>query len=59
VTVGTDHIALLDLVEDALPVAGGKGMADIERLLSEVVELEHDRIGLAAFGAGMAAEVLD
>jgi hypothetical protein len=57
--VGTDHLALCDLVEDALPASVRQRLRNLERLIPEVIELENDRVGLAAINAGMGAEVLD
>src|SRR5918992_2382532 len=57
--VGADNLALCDLVEDALPAPVRERPGDVEGLVSEVVELEDDRVGLAAVGAGVGAEVLD
>ena len=57
--VGADHLALCDLVEDAPPAPVGERGGDVEGLVSEVVELEDDRVGLAAVDAGVGAEVLD
>jgi hypothetical protein len=57
--VGADHLALLDLVEDRLPIAIRQRGADVERLVAEVIELEHDRIRLPAVGARAGCEVVD
>jgi hypothetical protein len=53
-TVPAHDIALLDLVENALPVSIGEGASDVELLVSEMVELQDDRISLTAVGARMA-----
>jgi hypothetical protein len=54
-TVCTNDLALCNLVEDALPVAIPNALGDIEFLVPEMVELEDDRICLAAIGAGVIA----
>jgi hypothetical protein len=59
VTVCAHDLALVDLVEDALPVAVRQGLADVERLVAEVVELENHRVALAAVDAWVALEVGD
>jgi hypothetical protein len=51
--VRTDDVALLDLVEDALPAAIAKALGDVESLLPEVIELENERIRLPAICARM------
>jgi hypothetical protein len=53
VTVGADHLTLFHLIEDALPVASVEPLADGKAFLSEVIELQDERIGLAAVDAGM------
>ncbi len=54
-TVCTNDLALCHLVEDALPFAVSKALPDTELLVSEMVELEHDRVGLAAVRTRMLA----
>ena len=58
-TVCTNHLARVDLVEDRLPVAVAQRGRDAEVLMPEVVELEDQGVGLAAVGAWMLAEELD
>ena len=57
--VRADDLALLNLLEDALPAALVERLADLELLVTKVVELEYDRIVLAAVDAWVRAEVLD
>jgi hypothetical protein len=59
VTVCTNDVARGDLVQDGLPAAVAKSLRDLEPLFAEVVELEHDRVVLAAVGARTPAEELD
>lgn len=59
VAVGADHLALLDLLEHALPVPVSDAGTDVEPLVAEMVEVEHYRVGLSAVGARMGSEVLD
>jgi hypothetical protein len=58
-TVCTNDVALGDLVEHDLPVAVAEAVGDVEALASEMVELEDQRIGLAAVDAGTLQEELD
>ena len=58
-TVCTNDVALGDLVEDGLPVAVTEALCDAEALVAQVVELEHQRIALAAVDAGVLAEEAD
>lgn len=55
-TVCTNDLALADLVEDRLPAAIADAFGDVEALVVEMVELEHERIGLASVDAGSVAE---
>ena len=59
VTVCTNDLALCNLVEDALPVSALKALGDAELLVPEVVELKHDRIGLAAVDAWVLSQIGD
>ena len=61
VAVRANNLALLDLLEDGLPRPVGECGSDLEPLVLSihVVELEHDRIGFSAVGAGMGREKLD
>jgi hypothetical protein len=59
VTVCTNDLALCNLVEDALPVPALKTLGDAELLISEVVELEHDRIELSAVDARVLSQIGD
>jgi hypothetical protein len=58
-TVCTNDVARGDLVEDRLPVAVADAFGDVEALVSEVVELEHEWIRLAAVHARSLAEEVD
>jgi hypothetical protein len=51
VAVRAHHLALLHLVEDVIPPPAREGGADRERLVAQVVELEHDRVSFAAIDA--------
>jgi hypothetical protein len=51
-TVCTNDLALCHLVEDALPIAVPEPVVDPELLVPQMVELQHDRIPLAAVDAG-------
>jgi hypothetical protein len=59
VTVCTNHVAGGDLVEHGLPVVVAQAAGDVEVLLPEMVELEDERIGLAAVSTWPLAEELD
>src|SRR5437763_864432 len=56
-TVGADDVALLDLGADRGP-RPSEHVADVGHLVTQVVELEHDRVCLAAVDAAMASQVL-
>jgi hypothetical protein len=56
VAISAYDLALLYLVEDALPAAVGQGLPDVEALVTKVIELEHHRVGLAAVDARMLLE---
>ena len=58
-TVCTNHLAGVDLVEDRLPAAIAETGCNAEVLVPEVVELEDQRVGLAAVGAWALAKELD
>ncbi len=58
-TVCTNHVALCDLVENRLPFAVADAFSDVEALVFEMVELEDQRVGLAAVDAGVFAEERD
>jgi hypothetical protein len=55
-TVCTNHVALCHLVENALPSPVSKAVADAELLVSQMVELKDDRIGLAAVHARVLSQ---
>ena len=55
VTVCTNDLALCHLVENALPLAVSKAGGDAEFLVAEMVELQDNRVSLAAVCAGMLA----
>jgi hypothetical protein len=57
VTVCTNHLALCNLVEDALPAPIPEALPDAEFFVSEMVELEHDRVALATIDAGMLVQI--
>ena len=58
-TVCTNHLALCHLVENALPGSVPETRSDAELLVPKVVELEHDRIALAAVRARVLAQIGD
>ncbi len=58
-TVCTNHLAHGDLIKHRLPVAVAEAGSDIEVLVPEMVELEDERVGLAAVNARPLAEELD
>ena len=57
--VCANNIALRYLVEDGLPAAPADACGDGKLLVTEVIKLENDRIGLAAVGARMTPEELN
>ena len=59
VTVCTNHLALCNLVEHALPLAVPQSGGDSEFLVAQMVELEHYGIGLAAVNARVLAQKHD
>jgi hypothetical protein len=59
VTVCTNHLALVDLPQDGLPFVRSQAGRDVEGLVSQVIELQNDGIGLPAVDAGPLAEELD
>ena len=58
-TVCTNHVALCNLVEDRLPAAITDAFGNVEPLVGKMVELEDQRIGLAAIDARVLAEELE
>lgn len=58
-TVCTNDVAGGDLIEHGLPIAVGEACGDVEVLVSEMVELQHERVDLAAVNAWLLAEELD
>jgi hypothetical protein len=58
-TVCTNDVAGVDLVENRLPPTVAQTCGDVEVLVPEVIELEHERVGLAAVDAGSRAKELD
>ena len=58
-TVCTNYVACGDLVEHRLPVAVGEASGDVEVLVPEMVELEHERIGLATVDTRPLTKELD
>jgi hypothetical protein len=57
--VAADDLALLDLEQDVFPRARGERTADRELLVAKMVELEHNRVGLAAVDAGVRGKVCE
>jgi hypothetical protein len=55
-TVCTSYLAFRDLVDDALPATVAEALGDAECFVPEVVELQHERVGLPAVHAGSIAE---
>jgi hypothetical protein len=58
-TVCTNDVALCNLVEHVVPIAISDASRDREFLVAQVVELQHDGIGLAAIDARVVAEIGD
>jgi hypothetical protein len=58
VAVRTDDLAFGNLVQDAAPAAITQPLRDVERLVTQVVELENEWIGLAAIDAWIRTEIL-
>jgi hypothetical protein len=56
-TVCTNDVALGHLVENALPCAISKPLSDAEFLVPKMIELEHDRVSLAAINARVLTQV--
>jgi hypothetical protein len=57
--VCANDVALRDLVENFLPIPACKLVCDLEQLVSEMVELENERIRLAAVDTRMSLEVFE
>ena len=57
--VRTHNLALGDLGNDYLPRISVRQLSDIASLVTHVIELQHDGIGLAAVGAGMIEEMAE
>jgi hypothetical protein len=57
--VCTNDVARADLVEDRPPVSIAEALGDVEALLLEMVELEDQRVLLAAVDARALTEELD
>jgi hypothetical protein len=57
-TVCTNDVALCNLVEHVVPVSVSNAGRDPELLVSEMIELEDDRVGLATVDAWVVAEVV-
>jgi hypothetical protein len=58
-TVCTNDVALVYLVEDALPIAIFEALRDAEPLVAQMVELKHHWVALAAVHAGVIGEVAE
>jgi hypothetical protein len=59
VTANAYDLALLHLRQHRFPVSIWEMLGDVEFLVREMVELEHDRIGLPAVAAGAAREIVE
>jgi hypothetical protein len=57
VTVCTNDVALCNLIEHVAPITAPDAGRNRKSFISEVIELEHDGIGLAAVDARMVAEI--
>jgi hypothetical protein len=57
VAVAADHLALLDLLENAVPTSVRELGADRELLFPQVIELKNLRVVLTAVDARMILEV--
>src|SRR5215218_5010110 len=57
--VRADHLALLGLVQHGPPAPMGQVLTDVEGLVAQVVELEHERVPHPAVNAWVAGEVLE
>jgi hypothetical protein len=53
------HFALRYLSEDALPTTVPEPLADVEPLVSQVIEFEDHRVGLTAVHAGIQGKVVE
>ena len=58
VTICASNFALCDLLQDHGPAERPAHVGDIHSFVAEVVELKHNRVGLAAVHAWMQREVL-
>src|SRR3546814_12943117 len=56
--VRADHLALLDLVDEAPQLVAVDHRAHVADLVSEMVELQHHGVSLAAVDARVGAEVV-
>ncbi|MGH2878078.1 MAG: hypothetical protein ACRDK4_00490 [Solirubrobacteraceae bacterium] len=54
--VRAHDLALGDLIDDGVPGVRSQSCADVEALVPEVVELQDERVGLAAVDAGMVGK---
>jgi hypothetical protein len=52
-TVGTYDLALLDLGQNGFPGPFAHASADTELFVSQVIELQHERVALPTIDAGM------
>jgi hypothetical protein len=53
-TVGAYDVALADLFQHKCPwIVAADHLTHIEPLVSDVIELEHERVGLTAVNAGV------
>src|SRR5690242_11883423 len=59
VTVCTNHLALVDLLQHGLPFVRPQAGRDVEILVGQMIELQDDRVGLSAVDAGPLAKELD
>lgn len=58
-TVGAGYLTLFDFREDVGPRTVGERLPNSEAFVPQVVEVQYDRIGLAAIDTGVGSEVFD
>lgn len=54
--IGADHLALFHLGEDAPPRPVAQALADAELFVTQMIELEDERIALPAIDAGVLSK---
>jgi hypothetical protein len=57
--IGANHLASLHLFEDGPPPPLLEPLAYLKALFADMIEFEHNGIGLAAVSAGVFTEVVD